>query len=194
MPSPISLVIGLGNPGDSYEATRHNVGAWLVERFLQDQNKNLSLDSKLCALISKIDQPHALRIMRSTCYMNESGRSLNLVANYFKIKTEQILIVHDELDLPVGTVRLKLNGGHGGHNGLRDIFANFNKNNFARLRIGIGHPGTKEDVSQYVLSRPTKIEEEKINNSITRALLYLPKILSGDLEGAMQDLHQDNNT
>ena len=188
--SRIQLIAGLGNPGPDYIDTRHNAGAWLVERFAALQKKDLQSSNKFHGYTAKIEidvQPCHLLI--PTTFMNLSGQAVSAVANFYKIEPKNILIVHDELDLVPGIARLKFGGGHGGHNGLRDIFKALGSQDFYRLRIGIGKPTGHEDVADYVLNKPRKAELDVINSSITDVLALMPDIIAGKIEAAMKMLH-----
>lgn len=187
----VQLIVGLGNPGTEYEQTRHNAGALFVERVASAKGVNLSADKKYFGLVGKFShQGRDVRLLIPTTYMNRSGQSVAALANFFRIPPEAILVAHDELDMPPGTARLKQGGGHGGHNGLRDIIAQLgNQNSFHRLRLGIGHPGDKTLVSGFVLSRAPRSEQEKLETSIGFALEVLPDMLDGNWTRAMQQLH-----
>ncbi len=187
----VQLIVGLGNPGPEYDQTRHNAGALFVERVAASQRANLSVDRKYFGLVGKFNhQEREVRLLIPTTYMNRSGQSVAALANFFKIKPEEILVAHDELDMPPGVAKLKQGGGHGGHNGLRDIIAQLgNQNNFHRLRLGIGHPGHASLVSGYVLGRAPRSEQELLEQSIDFALDVLPEILAGDWTVAMRKLH-----
>ncbi|MGG2399317.1 aminoacyl-tRNA hydrolase [Pseudomonas sp. SH1-B] len=187
----VQLIVGLGNPGPEYDQTRHNAGALFVERVAESQRANLSVDRKYFGLVGKFNhQGREVRLLIPTTYMNRSGQSVAALANFFKIKPEEILVAHDELDMPPGVAKLKQGGGHGGHNGLRDIIAQLgNQNNFHRLRLGIGHPGHASLVSGYVLGRAPRSEQELLDKSIDFALDVLPEILAGDWTVAMRKLH-----
>ncbi|ERI49905.1 peptidyl-tRNA hydrolase [Pseudomonas sp. EGD-AK9] len=160
------------------------------------QRVNLSVDRKYFGLVGKFNhQGREVRLLIPTTYMNRSGQSVAALANFFKIKPEEILVAHDELDMPPGIAKLKQGGGHGGHNGLRDIIAQLgNQNNFHRLRLGIGHPGHASLVSGYVLGRAPRSEQELLDQSIDFALGVLPDILAGDWTRAMQKLHSQKAT
>lgn len=187
---PIQLIVGLGNPGAKYAKTRHNVGAWLVEKLAAQHNVALKEDKKFHGLYAKLTSyPSPCHIVVPTTFMNHSGRVVNAVAQYYKLPPEAILVAHDELDLPVGTVKLKLDGGHGGHNGLRDTFAQLHSKAFYRLRIGIGHPGHKNQVVNYVLSNAGKAEEQAIQQALDSVIEHLPLLINGDISKAMQLLH-----
>ncbi|CAE6899629.1 aminoacyl-tRNA hydrolase [Ectopseudomonas khazarica] len=192
----VQLIVGLGNPGPEYDQTRHNAGALFVERVAESQRVNLSVDRKYFGLVGKFNhQGREVRLLIPTTYMNRSGQSVAALANFFKIKPEEILVAHDELDMPPGVAKLKQGGGHGGHNGLRDIIAQLgNQNNFHRLRLGIGHPGHASLVSGYVLGRAPRSEQELLDQSIDFALDVLPEILAGDWTVAMRKLHSQKAT
>lgn len=192
----VQLIVGLGNPGPEYDQTRHNAGALFVERVAESQRVILSVDRKYFGLVGKFNhQGREVRLLIPTTYMNRSGQSVAALANFFKIKPEEILVAHDELDMPPGVAKLKQGGGHGGHNGLRDIIAQLgNQNNFHRLRLGIGHPGHASLVSGYVLGRAPRSEQELLDQSIDFALDVLPEILAGDWTVAMRKLHSQKAT
>ena len=192
----VQLIVGLGNPGPEYDQTRHNAGALFVERVAASQRVNLSVDRKYFGLVGKFNhQGREVRLLIPTTYMNRSGQSVAALANFFKIKPEEILVAHDELDMPPGVAKLKQGGGHGGHNGLRDIIAQLgNQNNFHRLRLGIGHPGHASLVSGYVLGRAPRSEQDLLEQSIDFALDVLPEILAGDWTVAMRKLHSQKAT
>jgi PTH1 family peptidyl-tRNA hydrolase len=184
----IQLIIGLANPGPEYVNTRHNAGAWFVDALLG--NTSLKLEAKLfCQMASLNLHGQPCRVMIPTTYMNESGKALLAVAQFYKIPPENILVVHDELDLPPGTARLKIGGGHGGHNGLRHIIQLLGTPHFHRLRIGIGHPGNAKDVVDYVLKKPRTDEKKAIDHAIIQALQVMPDVLQGKWQDAMKKLH-----
>lgn len=192
----VQLIVGLGNPGPEYDQTRHNAGALFVERLADSQRINLSLDKKYFGLVGKFShQGRDVRLLIPTTFMNRSGQAVAALANFFRIPPEAILVAHDELDMPPGVAKLKLGGGHGGHNGLRDIIAQLgNQNNFYRLRLGIGHPGHSSMVSNFVLGRAPRSEQELLDTSIDFALCTLPEILAGDWSKAMHKLHSQKAT
>ena len=182
------LIIGLGNPGSDYDQTRHNAGFW----FLDALNKGAGFrkQSRLSAEVCRTTlHGRSCILARPTVFMNHSGQAVRAVRDYYRIETQNMLVAYDELDLPPGTARLKQGGGHGGHNGMRDIFRHLDDTDFLRLRIGIGHPGHKDAVTGYVLSRPTAGQEKSMMNSIADALEVMPDLLSGDVAKAMKDLH-----
>lgn len=187
----VALIVGLGNPGPEYANTRHNVGAWFVEAFCHKNRIQLKNDAKFNARLGQFSTAgHDIKIFISNTFMNHSGRAVSSIAKYFQIPVEAILVAHDDLDIPPGAARFKTDGGHGGHNGLRDIIHHLKSRQFHRLRIGIGHPGHKDGVVDYVLHRPSKEDEEKINHAIHEAIKTLPQIISGDFEKAMNSLHR----
>lgn len=190
----IKLIVGLGNPGPSYADTRHNVGAWLVETFCQRNRIQLKNDPKFNARLGQFSNGgRDVKIFISNTYMNHSGRAVSSIAKYFQIPNEAILVAHDELDMPAGVVRFKTGGGHGGHNGLRDIIHHLKTRDFHRLRLGIGHPGHRDEVVDYVLHRPSHEDEKKIREAIDEAIQILPQIIAGDFEKVMNSLHTAKN-
>lgn len=190
MNSKIKLVVGLGNPGQEYARTRHNAGSWLVEKLAAASNSSLNT-SKFFGLHSQVVMAgQSLHLLIPTTFMNLSGKAVAAVANFYKILPEEILVVHDELDLPPGSIRLKKGGGHGGHNGLRDtISALGNNKEFYRLRIGIGHPGQANKVTGYVLGKAPEDEQLCINAALDEVERHLDKIISGNMAAAMNQLH-----
>lgn len=187
----IKLIVGLGNPGPEYANTRHNVGAWFIDRLTQQKNYKLSLEKKFFARIHKLNlDKHSYWLMHPTTYMNESGRAVAAITNFYKIAPPEILVAHDELDFPPGEIRLKQGGGHGGHNGLRDIIETIDSAEFYRLRIGIGHPGHKDRVTPYVLSQPSNDDKTQILQAIDAGLLVMDDLINGDFQKAMRKLHE----
>lgn len=182
--------MGLGNPGPKYVNTRHNVGVWLLNKLASQNNLNFRLESKFSGQIAplSINQQDCWLLIPNT-FMNESGRAVQAIAKFYKINPEEILVAHDELDFPVGQIRLKLGGGHGGHNGLRDIIQALGANEFYRLRIGIDHPGHRDQVTPYVLGEPSRADKTKIEQAIEDALPVLPDLLKGNAEAAFRYLH-----
>jgi peptidyl-tRNA hydrolase, PTH1 family len=190
MPNPIHLIVGLGNPGTEYAETRHNAGAWLVELLAKNQHQTLRADKNFFGLVANANiAEQDCRLLIPTTFMNRSGKATQALAHFYRIAAENILVVHDELDLPVGTVRLKQGGGDGGHNGLRDISEQLGTNNYWRLRIGIGHPGERDRVHDYVLSKPSRADYQLIMDTIENCLTALPEIVTGEQHKAMQKLH-----
>ena len=188
--SAIRLIVGLGNPGPEYEHTRHNAGAWFAEQLVRIEQVSLQLEKKFHARIVKLPTHADSTILIPTMYMNQSGRAVAAFAHFYKIAPQEMLIAHDELDFDPGVARLKEGGGHGGHNGLRDIIRCLGSSDFVRLRIGIGHPGNKNDVVNYVLCKPSCSDRDAIHRSIEEAISAVPDMLSGDLQGAFRKLHQ----
>lgn len=183
------LIAGLGNPGPQYEHTRHNVGFWWLDQLAHDLGTTFSVESKYHGQLAQCHlSDHKLFLLKPLLFMNRSGQSVAALANFYKIPLDNILVIHDELDLPAGTARLKRGGGHGGHNGLRDIIAHSGKD-FLRCRLGIGHPGDSRKASDYVLSKPSQADRQLILSTITNSLTVLPDVLSDDLERAMNWLH-----
>lgn len=187
----IQLIAGLGNPGRDYEDTRHNAGAWFVEELARQSGVSLSSESRFNGRTARVRiGSNDVRLLIPSTFMNLSGQSVGTMINFFKIPLNEILVVHDELDIDPGTARLKTGGGIGGHNGLRDIIkSQGNQKDFHRLRIGIGHPGHASKVSGYVLSKPSSNDRERILASIDEALRVLPDVISGDMAKAMNRLH-----
>lgn len=189
--SAVKLVVGLGNPGPEYEQTRHNAGALFVEQLAEQMCCPLNMEKKYFGRTARFSHKgQDVRLLIPATYMNRSGQSVAALANFFRIQPDEILVAHDELDIPPGTCKLKQGGGHGGHNGLRDIISSLgNQNNFYRLRLGIGHPGHSSQVTGYVLGRASRSEQQLIDSTIDFALGVLPDILEGQLSRAMQQLH-----
>jgi len=190
MAQDIVMVVGLGNPGADYENTRHNAGALFVEALARAAGQTLRPEKKYHGLYARIQwQGLDLHLLNPTTFMNRSGLAIKALADFFKIQPQQILVAHDELDLPPGTAKLKKGGGHGGHNGLRDTIAHLGTNDFQRLRIGIGHPGDSRRVTGHVLGRLGKQETEELNAVIDEIMRVLPDAASGKLPAAMNRLH-----
>ncbi|MCG6897706.1 MAG: aminoacyl-tRNA hydrolase [Thiocapsa sp.] len=186
----IRLLVGLGNPGEQYEATRHNVGFWFVDRIATSYREPFRAEPKFHGHLCRIRLLGSdLRMLKPSTYMNRSGQSIAAVARYFAIPPEQILIAHDELDLAVGQVRLKQGGGHAGHNGLRDTIGALASRDFWRLRIGIAHPGDRTLVTGYVLSRPSRADAEQIGRALVDAEGVLDELVGGRFQLAMNRLH-----
>ena len=187
--SGIKLFVGLGNPGDKYGNTRHNAGFWWIDAVCALTNSKVILESKFFGAAGKLNPTSDTWLLKPTTFMNASGKAVAALAQYYKILPEQILVIHDELDLPAGGVKLKIGGGHGGHNGLKDIAAALGTPNFWRLRLGIGHPGDRNEVVNFVLKAPLKDEQSVINGCIDDSINLLPLLQSGDFEVAMLKLH-----
>lgn len=188
--TPLKIIVGLGNPGPEHLLTRHNAGFWLVDALASRLGGSFRSHAKFLGDICRVQYCGCdITLLKPTTYMNRSGLSVRALADYIKVEPAEILVVHDELDLPVGDVRFKLGGGAGGHNGLRDTIKHIGPD-FWRLRIGVGHPGDKSEVIDYVLRRAPKEEEEKILASIDQALQALPTFLEQGAERAMNELHR----
>lgn len=187
--SGIKLLVGLGNPGEKYEYTRHNAGFWWIDQLATQSNSKLALDAKFFGISGKLNPTSDTWLIKPTTFMNASGKSVAAIANYYKILPAQILVIHDELDLPPNTAKLKKGGGNGGHNGLKDISAAIGTPDFWRLRIGIGHPGDRNEVVNFVLKPPVKDEQSAINQCIDDSMQVVPALLNGDFESAMLKLH-----
>ncbi len=187
--NPIRLIVGLGNPGKEYADTRHNAGFWFLDEVAHKAGANLRLETRFHAQVARANlHGEEIWLLAPQTYMNVSGQAVVALASYYKITPEQMLVVHDELDLPPGTARLKRGGGAGGHNGLKDIIARLGAD-FWRLRIGIGHPGDKNAVADFVLHRPSQPEEKLIRDALDQSLSTLPLLAAGDMAGAMHRLH-----
>ncbi len=187
----IKLIVGLGNPGPQYTQTRHNAGVWYVEALAKDYSIPLQLENRFFGhtgrgMIGNKD----CRLLIPNTFMNLSGKAVGALATFYKILPDEILVAHDELDIDPGTVKLKKSGGHGGHNGLRDIIKSLaNCRDFYRLRIGIGHPGDKSQVTNFVLGKAQKQEQRAIDESIDEALRHTRDIISGQHDQVMQSMH-----
>ena len=180
------LVVGLGNPGAEYEDNRHNLGFWFIDRLAQDLKIALAPQGKFFGHVGRLGD---LWLLKPTTFMNRSGQAVVALARFYKIMPDEILVVHDELDLQPGVIRLKQGGGNGGHNGLKDIQAHLTTPDFWRLRLGIGHPGERNEVVNYVLKAPRREEQELIDRAIDRCLLAWSKLGAGDYEAAQRQLH-----
>ncbi len=190
--SEIKLIVGLGNPGREYEATRHNAGYWWVDELARRHHANFKADSKFHGLVARATlHGYEVHLLKPQTFMNVSGRAVVALALFYKILPDQILVVHDELDLPPGSAKLKLGGGHGGHNGLKDVIAHLGTKDFWRLRLGIGHPGERDEVVNYVLNAPRKEEQVLIDEAMLCAQNVAPLIIEGKLEAAMLKLHSN---
>ena len=186
----IRLIVGLGNPGREYESTRHNAGFQWVDELARAQKLNFINESRFHGLTARGRvHGHEVLLLKSQTFMNVSGRAVVALALFYKILPDEILVVHDELDLPPGVARLKMGGGHGGHNGLKDIIAHLGTKDFWRLRIGIGHPGERDEVSGYVLHDPRREERELIDDAMQQAQNIAHLIIEGKTEAAMLKLH-----
>ena len=186
----IQLIVGLGNPGPKYEQTRHNVGFWFVDDLARQLGIGLRAEGKFQGETGKASlNGREIRLLKPTTYMNNSGQSVGSLAHFYRIPAEAILVVHDELDLPCGVARLKKGGGHGGHNGLRDIIAHLGTKEFRRLRIGIDHPRNSREVVNYVLKPPSREQREDIERALADADAVLSQLVAGEIERAMHALH-----
>ena len=186
----IKLFVGLGNPGTKYDDTRHNAGFWLIDQMARQLGANLQNDKSFHGLMARvtIDGQHRWLLQPQT-FMNLSGKSVLALAGFFKIQPEEILVIHDELDIVPGQAKLKLGGSHAGHNGLRDIHAQLGTANYWRLRLGVGHPGVKSEVINWVLAKPSLDHRIAIDQTIDRSLKALPELFKGDMTKAMMLIH-----
>lgn len=190
----IRLIIGLGNPGQDYKYTRHNAGYWFVQALASKYEIVFGHEAKFKGLIAKIAGTREdCWLLLPETFMNKSGESVKALINFYKILPQSILVVHDELDFAPGVIRLKYNGGHNGHNGIRSIINNLNTNQFYRMRIGIGRPENKDEIIDYVLNSPSKIDYQQIVSAINKSLdlEIIPNIIEGNMAKAIQLLHKD---
>ena len=186
----IRLLVGLGNPGPEYEATRHNAGFWFIDEVARKLGVTLTPERSyfgLAARVNRTDGP--VWLLQPMTFMNLSGKAVAALARFFKIAPEEVLVAHDELDLMPGQAKMKLGGSHAGHNGLKDIHAQLGSADYWRLRLGIGHPGVKAEVTNYVLRKPPLAEREAIEKIIEQAVQALDLILAGDMQRAMMKVH-----
>ena len=188
--SGLFLIVGLGNPGPKYSQTRHNAGFWFMDALHKGIDTGFRSQTKVSAEIcrTRLFETDCI-LAKPTVFMNHSGQAVRAMMDYYRITAENLLVAYDELDLPAGTIRLKKGGGHGGHNGMRDIFRHLDSTDFMRLRIGIGHPGFKDAVTGYVLSRPSAGQEQLMMHSIGDAVSVMPDLLAGNVSKATKDLH-----
>ena len=190
MQQGIQCIIGLGNPGGKYQDNRHNIGFWFIDELARRHGLSLRPEGKFFGEAGKLDLPSGkCWLLKPMTYMNRSGQSANALARFYRIPPENILVVHDELDLPAGTVRLKQGGGHGGHNGLRDIISTLGSREFWRLRLGIGHPGHRDKVTGYVLSRPSREDQQALELAVDACADHIDDLLRGDFKNFMNRLH-----
>jgi len=193
--SDLFLIVGLGNPGPKYSQTRHNAGFWfldILQRNIDSGGADVGfrVQSKVSAEICRARlYGRDCILAKPTVFMNHSGQAVRALMDYYRVTDQNLLVAYDELDLPAGTLRLKKGGGHGGHNGMRDIFRHLDSTDFMRLRIGIGHPGFKDAVTGYVLGRPTAEQEQVMLHSIGDAVAVMPELLAGNISKATKDLH-----
>ena len=186
----LRLIVGLGNPGADYVDTRHNAGFWLIDEIAADQGLSFRFEKRFNADECKF-KAHGrdVFLQKPQTFMNRSGQSVAALARYYKIAPEEILVIHDELDLPPGVNRIKQSGGHGGHNGLRDIINHLGSREFFRIRVGIGHPGDSKQVINYVLHKPSVADLSEIETASRDTLAVMPQLLEGRIDKAMQALH-----
>ena len=186
----IRLLVGLGNPGPEYVATRHNAGFWFIDEVARKLGATLAPERSYFGLVARVSRPDGpIWLLEPMTFMNLSGKSVAGLARFFKIAPNEILVVHDELDLLPGHAKMKLGGGHGGHNGLKDIHAQLGSADYWRLRLGIGHPGVKAEVVNYVLRKPPAEQREAIDKSIAQSLGALDLVLAGDMDKALMKVH-----
>ena len=192
----IKMIVGLGNPGNDYDRTRHNAGFWLVDELANDFRASFTQEKAFSGLVAKARVGgEQIVLAKPQTYMNRSGQCVGALARFYKLAPESILVLHDELDLLPGLVKVKQGGGHAGHNGLRDIQAVLGSPNFWRLRIGIGHPRTlnlQQEVADFVLHQPRREEQAQIDQAITRCRAVMPLFIAGDIAKATAQLHRDN--
>ena len=190
MSARVELVVGLGNPGKDYANTRHNAGFWFVLAFAQSHKTAFHTEKKFSGELARSKwHDHDVFLLKPMTYMNLSGQSVQAVMQFYKIELPNVLVVHDDLDLPTGTAKLKVGGGHGGHNGLRDIIEKCGGNDFMRIRLGIGHPGDRSKVTDHVLNKISQADDAAIRNAITASLDIMPLVMNGEIQKAMNKLH-----
>lgn len=190
MSARVDLIVGLGNPGPEYEHTRHNAGFWFVDAVAQAKGAHFRQEKKFHGEVARFHASgHDIWLLKPDTFMNLSGQSVQALASFYKIDLQHILVAHDDLDLPPGVARLKQGGGHGGHNGLRDITSKMGGNGFQRLRLGIGHPGDKQKVTGHVLKKTSTDDQVEIERAIEQAIKVLPEVIEGNLQKAMNQLH-----
>ena len=186
----LKVVVGLGNPGPKYTETRHNAGFWFIEEVARRYSATFRPEKKFHGEVAKISlEGNDIWLLKPDTFMNRSGHAVQSLLSFYRITADQLLVAHDEIDLPPGTAKLKTGGGHGGHNGLRDIINQLGTNDFHRLRIGVGHPGSKDQVVDYVLHNASRDDRILIDRDIDDAVSVMPELASGALEQAMQKLH-----
>ena len=187
---PVRLIAGLGNPGPGYERTRHNAGFWFLDELAGRHGGTFRHEKSYQGETCRVTiGTQSVWLLKPMTFMNRSGASVGALARFFRFPVESLLIAHDELDLPPGTVRLKRSGGHGGHNGLRDIHAHLGGGDYCRIRIGIGHPGSAREVTDYVLQKPSEQDRELIESALEAAADEMPSVVEGDFAAAMNTLH-----
>ena len=186
----LKVIVGLGNPGPKYTETRHNAGFWFIEEVARKYSATFRSEKKFHGEVAKISlEGKDIWLLKPDTFMNRSGLAVQSLLSFYRITAEQLLVAHDEIDLPPGTAKLKTGGGHGGHNGLRDIISQLGTKDFHRLRIGVGHPGSKDQVVDYVLHNASRDDRILIDRDIDDAVSVMPELASGALEQAMQKLH-----
>lgn len=190
MSNKIKMMVGLGNPGSEYEQTRHNAGFWFIDELAWQYKASLKEEKKFFGSVARISISGSdLWLLKPATFMNRSGQAVAALAQFYKIKPEEILVVHDELDIPCGRIKFKLGGGNGGHNGLKDIQARLGTPDFYRLRLGIDHPGDRNLVVGYVLNKPSPEHRQQIDEAINKSLKAVPILLAGEWEEAVRFLH-----
>lgn len=190
MSNKIKMIVGLGNPGAEYEQTRHNAGFWFIDELAWQYKATLKEEKKFFGSVARISISGSdLWLLKPSTFMNRSGQAVAALAQFYKIKPEEILVVHDELDIPCGRIKFKLGGGNGGHNGLKDIQARLGTPDFYRLRLGIDHPGDRNLVVGYVLNKPSPEHRQQIDEAINKSLKAVPMLLAGEWEEAVRFLH-----
>jgi len=186
----LKVIVGLGNPGSKYTETRHNAGFWFIEEVARKYSATFRSEKKFHGEIAKVSiEGKDIWLLKPDTFMNRSGLATQSLLSFYRITADQLLVAHDEIDLPPGTAKLKTGGGHGGHNGLRDIISQLGSKEFHRLRIGVGHPGTKDQVVDYVLRQASRDDQILIDRDIDDAVSVIPDLASGALEQAMHKLH-----
>ena len=186
----LKVIVGLGNPGSKYTETRHNAGFWFVEELAAASGCPFRPEKKFHGELTKVSiAGNDIWLLKPDTFMNRSGLAVKSLMSFYRLKPENLLVAHDEIDLPPGTIKLKTGGGHGGHNGLRDIISHLGTKDFHRLRVGVGHPGNKDDVVDYVLRRPSHDDRLMIDQSVSNAREVMPILAEGSLEKAMHKLH-----
>ena len=190
MSNKIKMIVGLGNPGSEYEQTRHNAGFWFIDELAWQYKATLKEEKKFFGSVARISISGSdLWLLKPSTFMNRSGQAVAALVQFYKIKPEEILVVHDELDIPCGRIKFKLGGGNGGHNGLKDIQARLGTPDFYRLRLGIDHPGNRNLVVGYVLNKPSPEHRQQIDEAINKSLKAVPMLLAGEWEEAVRFLH-----
>jgi PTH1 family peptidyl-tRNA hydrolase len=190
----IALIAGLGNPGPTYKGTRHNAGFWFIDELSRHYPLDFKLEPRFQGEVANTQiKELSIRVLRPGTFMNESGRCVASLMRYFAIEPDSVLVIHDDLDLEPGVVRLKEGGGHGGHNGLRDLIRHLDSSDFFRLRLGIGHPGHHDDVTDYVLHTPPADQRSAILDAVVRAVALIGPMITGDYASVMNELHRSDD-